>query len=898
MKHRSPTVPAWPRLFVIALLTLLPLCAAVAQTGAWHPARAIERRPRVLINGDEIALLQARLDSGTYRTIYNAVFRDAFASVPADNTTSNGRRARATLAKNAVFVLLVDRGPAGPFFTTLSPGDRASLVATVERIFTECNTSVNAITIADPSAYDDWQWRTKDMIDLLAAYDMAQTAGISRTVLDTARRRLQQYAGNLYRESTRSILGFTFFGLVKNNHALMTAGALGVAAVTLNDATSTDEAEQPERWIAAALWNMDNVLWRDGGRQSNPDSLAGYAEGPHYFRYAFLNLLPLIRSLRHFLPDTTLALTFNGTTRQIRHPWYDPSFTLLYEWASRIRTPDGLQPPIDDSFTGEAFPELALAGNPRYNTAIAGGDSKLAAQLNSTVDMRANYLACGTDSEQWNDSAMQALPAAGDLVFRSSWGPNAAYMHITAEHGNARTAGAGHNQADETSFMIQLGNQALALDPGYLKYDRRAEVGNAANHNMILVDGSGPAIGTPGIPGGADAYISNAVDFASLDYALATTAYSGASFARHAFFIDNRYFVLADLVTATAPHRYTWQLHGNGISGGDTINGRCTAALDHGAATWSRGNATLLAQVTSRAGAARFDTVAGRHELTYDSAAPHTALTVETSGRSASEFVAVLAPATAGDALPDIVSRPTPEAAVISTDNGFNLFIAQADTADIQIPDTISHIAGKIYTDAAVTYLGRDTTGNVLRATIVDGTHVAAMGYGTILTTERGTLVLEDDGTRFIRGYYSRAGQIIVPSMRFITNVQGDAVEQWTYGPGLGAMTISVSGAGWFVAESGEIGDTPAKHPTGVRGSIGQLTEANNELRVEYSADGGSAARLIVYNALGEQAASAELDPAGSIAGLGIAQLASGVYLVTLQIDGTAAAHRKLLIAR
>ena len=46
--------------------------------------------------------------------------------------------------------------------------------------------------------------------------------------------------------------------------------------------------------------------------------------------------------------------------------------------------------------------------------------------------------------------------------------------------------------------MLHAQGQLLALDPGYLSYERRAEVGQATNHNLVLVDGAGPALGTPG----------------------------------------------------------------------------------------------------------------------------------------------------------------------------------------------------------------------------------------------------------------------------------------------------------------------------------------------------------------------------------------------------------------
>lgn len=49
----------------------------------------------------------------------------------------------------------------------------------------------------------------------------------------------------------------------------------------------------------------------------------------------------------------------------------------------------------------------------------------------------------------------------------------------------------------------------MFLDAGYVQYSRRQEVGNAQNHNMILVNEQGPPIGQPLTPGSADAFFIN-----------------------------------------------------------------------------------------------------------------------------------------------------------------------------------------------------------------------------------------------------------------------------------------------------------------------------------------------------------------------------------------------------
>jgi len=107
------------------------------------------------------------------------------------------------------------------------------------------------------------------------------------------------------------VLQFKFFNYQFNNHSIMTASALGLAAVVLNDHESIDPDRQPQNWINAGMWNLDNTLWMQGGsypRVSEPDTLAGYAEGPAYFNYSFQNAFPFIRAMGNFLPEGAYPL--------------------------------------------------------------------------------------------------------------------------------------------------------------------------------------------------------------------------------------------------------------------------------------------------------------------------------------------------------------------------------------------------------------------------------------------------------------------------------------------------------------------------------------------------------------------------------------------------------------
>lgn len=639
-----------PRTLLLVQLALLGASlpsVLSAQQGAWTPPNASPDSLRTLLTSMELTALRPRLAGTPWRELYAGLMSSVLGGVPSDSASSNGRRARATLAKNAAFILLVDRDVDGT--TPLDSARRTVLRSMAFRILDELSTDVSAITLTNPGAYDDWQWRSKELIDLLSAYDMLRGTGVEERALAEGRRRLQRFAGNLYREATRSILGFTFFGLVVNNHALMTAAALGTAAVVLNDATSSDPNEQPAQWITTALWHIDDVLWRNPSRQSDRDSLIGYAEGPYYLRYAALNLFPFYRSLFHFLPDTTFSVEVDGVRRDVRHPWYDPGLDSLYRWSLAAALPDGSIAPLEDSYRNTAFPEWALVA--RAWPPITGGAAALGGQLNSTVDMRANALAAGAPWISFiNDARLVSMPEAGLLVLRdiSTTGLRdtvISQLTLTARHGEARTAGAGHNQADELSFLLWGGGETMVLDPGYLKYDRRGEVGNAANHNMILVDGAGPAIGSPGTPGGADAYIDysfsiNDPSVPSIATARAYTAYRGATISRTVLKLPNGMWGLIDHAASATPHLYRWQLHGNGLGGGDSVTGTFTGTLDKRRATWRQGLAALHAAVAGDS-SMTVDTGSAVHEFRYDSAAHHTVLHASRTSNSAA-FASVL----------------------------------------------------------------------------------------------------------------------------------------------------------------------------------------------------------------------------------------------------------------
>jgi hypothetical protein len=281
--------------------------------GAWLPAGADQSYPRIMLKNAQKAAVQASLSDTIIRAVYNGLYQNAMSGPPSDNTNTSNQRARAAIAQNAAFVYYLDRKYNAVWNPVpLSAAEKEALLTKCLALLENINTTVEQITLFQPDAYTQWQWRSKMLIHFTCAYDLLKGAGVPDPQLQNARNKLIEYARNLYREANRLVLGFTFFDLVKNNHTLMTSCALGVAAIVLNDHASADPNAQPANWLQCALWHIDNVLWRDPTRNSQPDTLAGYAEGTYYAKYWLINGLLFLGEWGISPPICILRLLIKG----------------------------------------------------------------------------------------------------------------------------------------------------------------------------------------------------------------------------------------------------------------------------------------------------------------------------------------------------------------------------------------------------------------------------------------------------------------------------------------------------------------------------------------------------------------------------------------------------------
>jgi hypothetical protein len=776
---------------VVAMVLLGSLGQVLAQTtgGSWQPAGANLGYPRTLLKANALDNVRASLAAPDRLALYRSLWADVQGAPTADNTTSAGRRARATWAKNAAFVVLLSQQPAtGSGLTGLSDAQRSASVSGTRSLLENLNPSVEVFaTWTGTTPYTEWQWRSKELIDYLIAYDLLRGAGESAASLRASQLKLQVFAGNLYRQATTPLLWVTFFGTIKNNHTLMTSAALGMAAVVLNDASSADANQQPTNWAGAGLYHIDNVLWRDAQRQSDSTQVAGYAEGPYYAKYALLNCLPFFRALGNFLPDGRQAYTFGGTTRRLRNPYFDPKYTRLYDWLTAIMLPDGRLPALEDSYVDMGMPELALTGRaeyvrPMYFSKLSGTNMASAqAQLrDATVDMRAAWLAAAVLPSPQRQPALTVLPNSGNLVFRSGSDSAATYLHLYGRGGLAQTNAGGHSQGDASSFILHAQGQILALDPGYLSYDRRGEVGQASHHNLVLVDGAGPALGTPGAASPAQSAIGAAFRTPRLCYGEVITSYQGVRIVRKALFVRNTYFLLADAVSAATPHTYTWQLHGYGLEGGTAATGTFAGNLANQEGTWQKNSVRLLAHVTATGGAPTYTTGTNPHETTYNTPENHTTLLVRQAGAAQTQFLAALYPYSAQP--PQVATTSQAKTAALAATSAGYIDVAFAQADSVLATDASGRLPQAVQADGLLNFYSAAVSGGDFAQLFMQAGTRLQVGEEIVLSsTRRADLSWQRVSATAYAGYASRATTLTLNLPLGPVSVVGPAVASYVY---------------------------------------------------------------------------------------------------------------------
>lgn len=649
MKTQLPIrlFPALP--FFAALILSIFLCtnSKVLAQGAWQPSNADFSYPRTLVKLAELPTLRAWIQSQPeIYEIFDKLYSQTLSANPNANISNGERRQAAHTAKNSAFIYLLNRKPFNGSLDTLTTAEANLFLNKALDMLDLINNDVEVY----PN-FENYLWRSSEICENLIAYDLLKGAGVADSLLANGRSLLHSYLTDFHTQVSFNTFNLGLTSLHVDNHTLRAVGAIGMGAVVLNDLQSSDNNGRPSTWIQTALFQIDNVLWTSNIRQSEPGQMAGYSEGPHYLRFGMKHNLEFFHALANFIPDTTLTASFGGITRNIRHPFYDPNFDNLWEWVMRIRMPDGRNPRLEDCFAVTFNCDMALTEKPQFRPNYYTSNlnwrspNTLWEQLHhSSDDMAADFIASMTPSAPISYPLLQVLPTSGNVVFRSGWDSTSTYLHVSAKNGRTRTSANGHNQVDVTSFELHARGQELVRNPGYLKWDRRLEVAGPEYHNMILVDGEGPANAVTGNAGDADGFAENSFSLARMDYAEIRSNYKNTNFIRKPFFVRKDYFLISDDVSSNTNHNFQLQLHGQGKFLGDSTTGLLDFDSLAQMGQYSKNEVNLAAIVTAKGGLDQFKHQDYIHELFYDSMETHSALQAIRANVSETQFLTALIP--------------------------------------------------------------------------------------------------------------------------------------------------------------------------------------------------------------------------------------------------------------
>lgn len=844
---------------LIALISSMHLFAQ----GNFNPADADLSFPRSIIDKDQVEAVRQSLSNAFNLALYEDIYQFANLDIPPDNSSENDRRRRSEIAREAAFVVLINRsaGSESPL-PVLPESEKLSLIEKTIQLLNEINTEVEVQS--GWSFYHSWQFRSKELIHYLIAYDLLKGADVPDVELSAAKEKLQTFSSNLY---VRSIDGYPnpipglpdidFYFYNTNNHGVMTSAALGLAAIVLGDCTSDDPHRQPENWLKAGLWNLDNLLWRVDGllpRVSEAGVIAGYAEGPSYFNYGFVNAFPFIRAMWNYLPDQVFDIEFEGLSRSIKHPWYDTNFHNLYKWMMLIRMPDGRSPAIHDSPAHFSTVLPALSGITEFNI------PSVSDQYN--IWTRAQLLSTLISPGEYTEPLFQALPDAGSLVFRSSYDdPQSIYLHLIGKNGIALYGAKAHHQADAMSFELYYNQHVFAIDEGYTGSNYRTYVNKATDHNLILVNGKGPKPPiSEWVSEDNEVFIENYFDTESLDYGELSGAWEGANLNRKTLFVDDTYFVMWDFVESSNTNTYQFQMHCSGLSENQASNenGQVQLNSQNHSVLLSKSEDQLLVRTELNQTEASYDL---KLDSTYNGiiADYHHKFLVTSPPLSKAQFTSILFPYSIDE--PQIQKLPVDSGQTllkVIRNQNTDLIFTHNDTELIDIASNSPFESFKTNAQAGILSFDENQEPDFLFFERGDSFFIENKGW--LVTDEATNLAIDFLNAGAVKGFINSGGTLRIPSDSSLI-VQSGSITEIYYDEGKKESLIHFSEASNFHLIPGPaeiLNDTEARgilrnyklFPNPNRGSM--VLQLESEIAHEYA--------LKIIDAIGKTVYEQKLD--------------------------------------
>ncbi|MEA2104367.1 MAG: heparinase II/III family protein [Candidatus Cloacimonadota bacterium] len=551
------------KIIVLCFIILVATFGLGIAQGAWHPEKTYW--PRTVIDSSDSAIdaVRERVQIEPYSAMYETILTTSETAY----SSCSKERDKARVARCAAFRYLIENNGT----TTYADKAKEYLLVTQRDEYSSTE-----------EHYKNILWDSETISMVCIAYDFLKGMGYDFGDDETAiRNQISELASSLYYDLVENDSYTNPLWLMwvngqgeQINYGVKFASAMGMTAIVLNTETNPDSWKQPQTWINYSMTTLNKQFNQmpsdDGGWIVDDDG--GWAEGPHYQGFAGGNFLPFAISHYNFVNGQTES--YGGESLQpllLTQNFYANSI-----WGIRIRMPNGARPNFDDSFLNPYYFNGMLAGY--LDDDLLAWDYKNADEpyfvSNSSDNIDVEVVCASNQSYAGNTppafSPTQFLIDAGQAVFRSSWDNDAVYMCLLGEFGIAREGGHTHEHPDNTSFVIFAYGELLAMDSGYVSWDKRDFVRYAKNHSLILVDGEGPPAASSIYANGTDAFITNNFDTDRFDYSEILTEYQDTYFQRSVSFINNSYFIISDFVTSNNSHTYSWLLHGNG--GGTTGN--------------------------------------------------------------------------------------------------------------------------------------------------------------------------------------------------------------------------------------------------------------------------------------------------------------------------------------
>ncbi len=570
-----------------------PDAADAGAEPAWGLPPAAQEHPSLFVTPDRRALLRQRLDQAPLDEVlvrlqqvaarpYREEDPPAIWDYEAHSANGETAQANATLAW-----LLEDEAAA------------TKAASFLERLPTDFgNAGALDVHIRMPHVLMGYT----NALDLLLG-----TPWLGASAAGRARGRILELAAGLYEAYVQGPLRGAMLQIPQNNYNVRTAAALAYVALAFPEADGAGE------WASWAFGELAYLLGPDG-HYLLPDG--GVSEEPYYFNLSFAPALAVALAWRH-RSGAGRWFASDCRTRSEHEAWADhgcepgapflfdglPGLSAAAEWSLALRLPWGPRPPIGDGRY------IGLTGG-----AVLGalnGDGALVwdwqterfrpLDMRYSLDLIPHHLA-------WLDPALPSAPPAwstrffddsGHAVFRSGWDPDARWLLLLAEPGDARRAL--HDHVDSTSFTLAAYGEYLLIDPGYYKPNMLANAltAQSPSHNVVLIEGrSAPDKGLLQDYGDADAALELTEAGERIQYAQARQSYQGTEVRRGVVFVRRRYFVVLDRLLAPGqpPRAHAWRCHGNA---GHEAGGRFEL-LDDGA-LWERTTAGVRLYLASSA---------------------------------------------------------------------------------------------------------------------------------------------------------------------------------------------------------------------------------------------------------------------------------------------------------